>query len=99
MELQFEWDETKARSNQKNHKVSFDEAKTALNDPLLISFADEHHSDDEQRFVSIGTSARSHILLVVHTERARDDSSVVIRLISARKATASERKVYEENTD
>lgn len=55
MRLSFEWDAAKARANRKKHKISFDEAKTVFNDPLLISFADEH-STNEERFVSIGLS-------------------------------------------
>jgi len=97
MELIFEWDETKADHNQKSHKVSFEEAKTVFNDPLLITFPDEFHSDDEERLLSIGRSTRSRVILVVHTEQERGDDAVLIRLISARKAMASERKAYEED--
>jgi uncharacterized protein len=96
MELLFEWDESKARANSRKHKVSFEEAKTVFNDPLLITFPDEYHSDYEERLISIGTSADNRILLVVHTEREQDENTVIIRLISCRKATASERRVYEE---
>ena len=95
MRLIFEWDENKARQNRRKHKVSFEEAKTVFNDPLLITFRDEYHSGDEERFISIGTSSR--ILLVVHTERWESGGTTVVRIISAQKATASERKVYEEN--
>ena len=95
MRLIFEWDENKARQNRRKHKVSFEEAKTVFNDPLLITFPDEYHSGAEERFISIGTSSR--ILLVVHTERWESGGTTVLRIISARKATASERKVYEEN--
>ena len=97
MELIFEWDETKADQNRKSHKVSFEEAKTVFNDPLLITFPDEYHSDYEERLLSIGTSAKARVLLVVHTEQELDDDSVLVRVISARKAMASERKTYEEN--
>lgn len=97
MDLIFEWDETKARLNLRNHQISFEEAKTVFNDPLLVTFPDEFHSDKEERFISIGVSANSRILLVIHTERGHKDNHLILRLISARKAAASERQVYEEN--
>jgi uncharacterized protein len=96
MELVFEWDERKADQNRKSHKVSFEEAKTVFNDPLLITFPDEFHSDYEERLLSIGTSAHAKVLLVFHTEQEQEDDSILIRLISARKAMASERNAYEE---
>lgn len=99
MALIFEWDDEKAKKNQRKHKVSFEEAKTVFGDPLLVSFPDEYHSDEEQRLVSIGASSQNKILLVAHThtEILENDDTIVVRLISARKATASERRVYEEN--
>jgi uncharacterized DUF497 family protein len=96
MELLFEWDASKARKNQNKHGISFEEAKTLFNDPFLVTFSDEYHSDDEERYISIGCSTRNRFLLVVHTERETEDS-MVIRIISCRKATPSERKVYEES--
>jgi hypothetical protein len=90
MNLGFEWDEAKARDNQRKHRVRFEDAKTVFNDPLLLTFPDEEHSNDEHRAISIGLSAHHILLLVVHTERKKN-----IRIISARKATASERKIYE----
>jgi uncharacterized DUF497 family protein len=68
MKLIFEWDEKKAIVNLQKHKVSFDEAKTLFNDPLLITFPDEYHSDSEERFINIGVSARGRILLAINTE-------------------------------
>jgi uncharacterized protein len=97
MKLLFEWDANKAQLNRRNHQISFEEAKTIFNDPLLVTFPDDFHSDREERLISIGTSATSRVLLVVHTEREQLDNTLVIRLISARKATAAERQVYEEN--
>ena len=97
MALIFEWDDEKAKKNQRKHKVNFEEAKTVFGDPLLVSFPDEYHSDEEQRLVSIGASSQDKILLVAHTEILENDDTIVVRLISARKATASERRVYEEN--
>lgn len=97
MELIFDWDDHKARLNRKDHQISFDEAKTIFNDPFLITFPDEFHSDTEERLISIGISANNRILLVVHTERKEVNHVIIIRIISARKATSTERKVYEEN--
>lgn len=96
MKLIFEWDRNKAKSNLKNHKVSFEEAKTVFGDELLLTFYDSFHSDHEDRFISIGMSSSSRVLLVVHTENSTVDETVVIRIISCRKAEASERKIYEE---
>ncbi len=95
MEIIFEWDEPKARENLRKHKISFDEAKTIFNDPLLLTFHDERHSDYEERYISIGFSVENQILLVVHTESGQNEG-LVVRIISSRRATASERKVYEE---
>ena len=97
MELHFEWDERKARENIRKHRVSFEEAKTVFNDQLLITFPDELHSKVEARRISVGTSARRRIILVVHTERHEADDLLIIRLISCRRATPAERKTYEED--
>ena len=99
MKLTFEWDERKSRENRKAHKVGFEEAKTVFNDPFLISFPDDVHSVHEKRWLSIGTSIRGRVLLIVHTENYEEDGVIVVRVISARKATSSERRVYEENED
>lgn len=89
--MEFEWDEDKAAGNLKKHKVSFPEAATVFGDPLSVTFPDPDHSTDEDRFVTIGSSDRAHVLVVSHTDR--DER---IRIISARKATRRERKAYEE---
>jgi uncharacterized DUF497 family protein len=99
MRLIFEWDDKKSRQNLKLHKITFEEAKTTFNDPFLISFPDDVHSDTEERLLSMGRSLRGKVLLVVHTERHLDDGSIIVRMISARKATSSERKVYEESEE
>lgn len=96
MLLIFEWDVEKASKNRRKHRIGFDEAKTVFNDPFLISFPDEYHSENEQRLISIGASTDSRILLVVHTEEPDGSEALLIRLVSARRATASERRLYEE---
>ncbi len=97
MEFIFEWDANKASVNLQKHKVGFEEAQTVFIDPFLITFPDEFHSKSEDRFISIGMSTRERVLLVVHTERKETTNSIGIRIISCRKATPSERKIYEEN--
>ena len=91
MKLAFEWDEAKARENLKKHKVGFDEGKTIFNDPFLLTFPDIDTSDAEERYVNIGLSIRDRVLVLIHTERQGR-----IRIISCRKASARERRHYEE---
>ena len=89
---EFEWDEEKAESNLKKHGISFEEAATIFNDPKIATIADPDHSEDEERYVSIGRSVVMRLLTVIHTFRKES-----IRLISARKATKAEKKNYENN--
>jgi uncharacterized DUF497 family protein len=88
--MQFEWDREKAKKNLKKHKVSFDEAMTVFYDPLSATFNDTDHSADEHRLITVGYSSHSRLLVVSHTERGK-----TIRIISARPATAHERKRHE----
>jgi uncharacterized DUF497 family protein len=94
MALTFEWDEEKAVKNLKNHRISFEEAKTVFNDPLSITVADPDHSIDEVRYVDIGMSSQGHLLVVVYTERGQN-----IRLISSRRATKREQRAYEQEEE
>ncbi len=87
-----EWDLNKAESNLKKHGVDFQEAGTVLNDPLSTTFPDPAHSVDEQRYLTIGSSLTGRILVVAHTDRGE-----AVRLISARPATQTERKFYEQD--
>ncbi len=98
MKFVFDWDVRKARTNLADHRVTFDEAKTLFNDPLLLTFPDDLHSETEERFISIGYSSKQRLLLVVHTEHETEDE-IQVRIISCRKVTAMERKTYEESTD
>lgn len=88
--MRFEWDEKKATVNRK-HNVSFTEATTVFSDPLSATGADPDHSIGEQRFVTFGLSVSGRILVVAHT-----DTEDVIRVISARLATRSEKNIYAE---
>ena len=91
MGLNFEWDERKARSNQEKHAVSFEEATTVFSDPLSLTIPDPDSSEQEPRFVLLGQSYSNRLVVVVHTERQNN-----VRIISARKATRSERIQYEQ---
>jgi uncharacterized DUF497 family protein len=94
---EFEWDDSKAAINLAKHKVSFSEGKTVFKDPFLVTFPDDLHSDVENRLISIGMSEKRRLLLIVHVEKLEAVNFILIRIISCRKATPSERKMYEEN--
>jgi uncharacterized DUF497 family protein len=87
--MDYQWDENKARTNLKKHKVDFADAVTVFGDDLAITVEDV--TPAEERYVTIGTDAMGRILVVVYTWRGES-----IRLISARKATKGERREYEE---
>jgi uncharacterized DUF497 family protein len=88
--VRFEWHRPKAEENLRKHDVSFDEAVTVFYDPLSATFDDEEHSADEARLITVGYSARGRLLVIAHTERGTN-----VRIISARRATAGERKRHE----
>ena len=90
--MTFEWDPIKAKSNRWKHGVSFEEASTALLDPLSKTDLDPDPSIDEHRFLTFGMSARRRLLVVSYTEH-----NARIRVISARLATRQEREIYEEH--
>lgn len=89
----FRWDKKKAHRNLRNHRITFEEAATAFGDPLSRTIDDPLHSDEEDRYVLLGQSARGRLLIVVHV--VRGDS---IRIICAREAAPIERKQYEEGS-
>ncbi len=91
-EIRFEWDPAKDSSNQKKHGVSFSEAQTVFSDQFARLIADPDHSDEEERFILLGASIDSMLLVVCHCIKT-DES---IRIISARKAEKPERKIYED---
>jgi uncharacterized protein len=89
----FEWDAGKAKRNIRKHRVSFEEAATVfLLDEFLATTADRDHSDRENRFISVGLSAKERLLTICYTERGE-----FIRIISARQVTRQEREIYEEH--
>ena len=89
--MEFEWDPRKARINLRKHGVSFTEAGTIFGDNLAITVSDPDHSDNEDRYITIGWSDRRRLLIVSHTDRGDR-----IRIISARELTKAERKEYEK---
>jgi len=91
MSVRFEWDSKKAEINLKKHHISFEEAKTVFYDSNALLIADPEHSDDEDRFIILGISTLSKLLVVCHCYRENDE---IIRIISARKATSNETKQY-----
>ncbi|HPA47522.1 MAG TPA: BrnT family toxin [bacterium] len=91
--MQFEWASEKARQNDRKHAVSFDEAVTVFYDPLSATFDDPDHSFDERRYLTVGFSSRHRLLVVAHSEKEE-----ILRIISARPATAQERKRHEKHS-
>lgn len=90
-DIEFEWDERKSRANKRKHGISFDEAQTVFLDENALRYNDPDHSRDEDRFIMLGLSIRLRVLIVCHCYRSDD---MVIRIISARKATKSEAAAY-----
>jgi uncharacterized protein len=89
--MQFAWDPKKAASNLRDHKLTFEEASSIFGDSLAITFDDPDHSEGESRLLTFGLSEQGRLLVVCHTERRG-----VVRIISARRATRAERRIYEE---
>ena len=89
--ITFEWDASKASLNKKKRGISFDEAKTVFFDENAKVIHDPEHSDDEERFIILGSSVNVRMLVVIHCYRKND---CIIRLISARKATQKESMQY-----
>ena len=90
--IKFEWNATKAAANQKKLGVSCEEAQSVFYDEFAIQFFDDENSEAEERFLMLGLSNESRVLIICHCER---DAGNIIRIISARKATKNERKHYE----
>jgi len=95
-DYEFEWDDAKAATNLAKHGVDFMDAMSVLLDPLAMTRFDDEHSDDEERWVSVGRAGNGQLLLVVHTFSATGPNTALIHLISARPATAREREQYEQ---
>ncbi|MBQ6407982.1 MAG: BrnT family toxin [Butyrivibrio sp.] len=91
--MQFEWDEEKNKKNIRNHGIDFETAARVFADPHRIEKYDSNHSEEEDRYITIGEiNGTAYIVMVVYTERGE-----TIRMISARKATSQERREYYDN--
>ncbi len=90
--IRFEWHPGKAAANLKKHQVSFVEAQTVFYDDFAVQFFDEEHSGEEERFIMLGMSVHSRLLIVCHCERGDGE---IIRIISARKASKRESAFYQ----
>ena len=91
--MEFEWDPNKAHANQKKHGISFETAALAFQDEMAVVIVDDRYDYDEVREILIGfTPIEQGCLMVVFTEREED----VVRIISARKATRAETRLYHE---
>jgi uncharacterized DUF497 family protein len=93
----FEWDYKKAKTNILKHQISFEDATSVFKDENMISIFDEKHSENEDRWITIGMDLKTRTLVVIHTFISIDNDTTKIRVISARKATKKEQKVYWES--
>lgn len=91
----FEWDSVKAASNQHKHGINFELAATVFNDPLMLSIPDKEHSEAEERWLTLGQTENSKLLVVIHTYQSIGGQAAKVRIISARTATQHERRDYE----
>lgn len=96
MKYVFDWDPTKEQSNRFRHGVSFRQAMSVFSDAHAVTVYDTNHSDQEDRWVTIGQTANGLLLVLVHTHHRINSQKVLIRIISARRATRRERRNYEE---
>jgi len=96
-QYQFEWDEIKAAANMLKHGVSFELASTVFADPGLLTVADLDHSGIDERWFSIGTASDGRILFVTYLWSESEPPITKVRLISTRRATATEIRQYEAN--
>ena len=90
--MKFEWDSEKSETNIRKHQVRFEDAASIFGDPLAITFRDPDHSVGERRYLTFGVSQNGILLVLSHTYR-----NELVRIISARRATRAETKIYEEN--
>ena len=95
-EIRFVWDEWKNRQNQKKYGVAFEEAESVFFDEKAREFFDQDHSDEEDRFLLVGRSYRLRTLLICHCSR---EGERMIRIISARRATRTERSAYQRGQE
>jgi uncharacterized DUF497 family protein len=93
-EYQFEWDPIKAHQNGRKHGVTFERAATVFLDPQALSEFDEEHSQEEDRWITLGLDRTGTLLIVCHAYQKETQTSARVRIMSARKATKSETNQY-----
>ena len=91
----FEWDPVKALSNQQKHGVTFDQAASVFLDPLMVTVYDQDHSQQEDRWHTVGNDGGGKLITVSHTFRETEPGRMRVRIISAREATRNERQYFE----
>lgn len=96
MRYQFDWDPAKEAINNRKHQVNFRRAASVFRDPNQLSLFDDEHSDEEDRWLTLGIDSGGVLRIVVHTYNQVNESMVEIRIIAARKATAYEANQYDE---
>jgi uncharacterized DUF497 family protein len=96
LDYDFGWDPKKAAGNRKKHRAAFEQAATVFKDPRALSIYDAQHSATEDRWITLGISESSGLLVVHHTFQETDANSVRIRIYSSRKATKGEVSQYVE---
>jgi uncharacterized DUF497 family protein len=94
-QFHFEWDPAKARQNARKHHVTFERGATVFLDPNTLSLFDEQHSEEEERWITLGLDQTGALLVISHTYHQEAENSARVRLISARKATKNETKQYQ----
>ncbi len=93
--ISFEWDDEKNKTNKTKHGISFEQARSVFYDELAIQFYDDKNSEYEDRFLLLGEDLHSRLLLICHCERI-DKETTAVRIISARRATRKETKLYKK---
>ncbi len=99
MRYTFDWNPEKEKQNIRKHNLNFQQAANVFKDPNQLSMYDDQHSDDEDRWITIGLDSTGVLRIVVHTFEQIDESVSKIRIISARKATSNEAKLYQEQSN
>ena len=96
MQYNCDWDPKKAQINKEKHEVTFEEAASVFLDPRMLTIYDTDHSEQEERWVTLGLSDKGRLLLVYHTFREEKSTTAIIRIFSSRKATKQHAKQYQE---
>lgn len=99
MEYRFDWDPQKDKANQRKHRLSFRQAATIFFDSKQLSIFDDAHSDEEDRWITIGLDNLGNLQVVVHTFESVSEDLCRIRIISARSAESDEQAQYLEMQD